>query len=244
MKRIFSLVLTLMVVLSLALPAHAALINPPLLFSADYLGGCYSGSMQNNKASGKGTLTWEECRYVGDFKNGYPYGTGTFYYKDGTFITGTNWNWSVDTYASWVSDRKGADMYYTGLVLNNEYCGYGLLEFNAGGSFQGEFVDNEPCGWGIYTYRNPSSDKNKTKESDDWVTVHNNSRLEHKYTGLKIGSKWQGFGIGIKKSGYCYCGEILNDYRDGHGELYTKSDKLEQWGIYRKGSIKTRYKLP
>lgn len=244
MKRIISLIFTLVTIFSLALPANAALINPCFLSSIDYLGGSYSGSTQNSKAHGMGTLTWDECSYVGNFKNGYPSGTGTFYYKDGTHVSGLDWDWCIDTYASWNPDRKGADMYYTGLTLDDEFYGYGLLEFNSGGSFQGEFVDNDPCGWGIYTYRSPKSDKTPTKESDDWVTVHNDSRLKHNYTGLKIDSKWQGFGIGIMKSGYCYCGEILNDYRDGHGELYTKADRLEQWGIYRHGGIRTKYRLP
>ena len=84
----------------------------------------------------------------------------------------------------------------------------------------------------------------RTKESDNWTMVYNNYRLEHNYTGLKIGSNWQGFGIGIKNSGYAYCGEVVNDYRDGHGELYRKNDTLEQWGIYRRGGIKTVYQLP
>lgn len=238
------MILCFIFALTLAVPTYAIIWDIKITPFVNYLGGCHTGSTQNGIANGKGTLTWEESRYVGNFKNGYPSGSGTFYYKDGSHKTGSDWDWSTNVYSSWVPDRQGADMYYTGLTLDGEFYGYGQLEFNSGGSFQGEFVDDEPCGWGIYTYRNPSSDKNKTKESDDWITVHNNSRLEHKYTGLKIGSKWQGFGIGIKKSGYCYCGEILNDYRDGHGELYTKSDKLEQWGIFRKGSIKTRYKLP
>ena len=107
-----------------------------------------------------------------------------------------------------------------------------------GGTFEGEFYDGYPEGWGIYTYRNPSSSKNCTKESGEWLTVLEENRLKNIYSGLKIGKKWQGFGIGILKSGYCYCGEILNDYRDGYGELYTKKDALERGGIYRKGNIK------
>lgn len=238
MRRLISLILLLVLVFNLALSANAAINISSLLGSSSLLGGCCSTK------NGQGTITWEHSSYSGNLKNGYPYGNGTFFYADGSCVSGTDWNWVTDEYDSWVPSRKGADMYYTGLTLDGEHCGYGRLEFNAGGSFQGEFEDGDPHGWGIYTYRSPASEKKATKESDNWKTVYKNKAHDHTYTGLKIGKTWQGFGIGITKSSYAYCGEIVGNYRDGHGELYTPKDKLYQWGIYRKGQIKTKYEKP
>jgi len=238
MKRFVSLVLLLVLIVSLALPAQAALDLSKLLKGSDLLGGYTSTT------NGQGTITWECSFYSGNLKNGLPYGKGTFYYNDGTCVSGSDWDWTVDEYSSWVPKRKGADMYYTGMTLDGEFCGYGKLEFNAGGTFQGEFEDGDPHGWGIYTYRSPKSEKKSTKESDNWKTLHKNKAHDHTYTGLAIGKTWQGFGIGITSSKYAYCGEIVDNYRDGHGELYTAKDKLHQWGIYRKGAIKTKYKKP
>jgi len=238
MKRFFSIVLLLVLTLNLALPVEAALDWSALLKGADLLGG-YSST-----TSGQGSVTWECSYYYGNLKNGLPYGEGTFYYADGTCISGDDWDWVTDEYASWVPKRKGADMYYTGMTLDGEFCGYGKLEFNAGGTFQGEFEEGDPHGWGIYTYRSPKSEKTATKESDNWKTLYKNKAHDHTYTGLAIGKTWQGFGIGITNSKYAYCGEIVDNYRDGHGELYTAKDKLHQWGIYRKGAIKTKYKKP
>ena len=67
MKRLTSLVLCLILVWSLTISASAApKINIRLILDEDYLGGKYSGSTQNLKAHGKGTLTWEESRYEGN----------------------------------------------------------------------------------------------------------------------------------------------------------------------------------
>lgn len=267
MKRLFSCLLAVWMVLSLAAPAQAALITKEVLKQAqeaskhadttssatpktditspsgsdsDILGGVHSGSSLN----GDGTIFWEESYYCGNCKNGKPYGEGTFYYADGTCLSGDDWDWVTGEFDSWVPDRQGADMYYTGMTLDGEFCGYGKLEFNAGGTFQGEFQEGDPQGWGIYTYRSPKSEKKATKESDNWKTLYKNKAHNHTYTGLAIGKTWQGFGIGITKNKYAYCGEIVSNYRDGHGELYTAKDKLEKWGIYREGSLKKSYAKP
>lgn len=248
MKRILSLCLCFMLIGSFVFPAKADVNmkfkQQEVYMGKSYLNGMYSGPMQNGKPAGKGVLRWDHCRYEGNFVDGYPSGNGTFYFKNGICLTATGWGWYHNVYDTWVPDRQGADMYYTGMSLYGESFGYGYLNFCSGGTYLGEFVDDDPHGWGIYTYRSPSSEYNRTKESDNWTMVYNNYRLEHNYTGLKIGSNWQGFGIGIKNSGYAYCGEVVNDYRDGHGELYRKNDTLEQWGIYRRGGIKTVYQLP
>ena len=224
--------------------ASASYGQAPALYGGNYLEGIYRGDEANSIAKGVGTLIWEKSSFSGTFKNGFPCGEGTFFFSDGTCMTGSNWGWVSEVCTSWVPERKGAEMFYTGMTLDGEFCGFGFLSFSSGGTFRGEFKDNDPNGWGIYVYRSPSSDSSCIKEADNWITVHEENRLKNCYTGLKVNKKWQGFGIGVLKSGYCYCGEIVNDYRDGHGELYTKKDVLERWGIYRKGTIKESYPRP
>lgn len=209
----------------------------------DLLMADYSGMLLDGKPAGYGTLYFDYgAQYTGTFRNEYPYGQGEYIASTSKKTSG-HWEWVEDVYDSWVPDRQGADMYYTGMTCNNKFCGYGSLTFLSGGQFLGEFAKGDPNGWGIYAYRSPSTESDRYMYGTAWTTVHGEYRLEHTYYGLKLEDKWQGFGIGIKKSGYAYCGEILDDYRDGHGELYTPKDKLEEWGIYRRGKIKEKYSL-
>jgi len=278
------------------------------IFEVDCLGGTYYGTIADDLPHGEGTLCWTEGYYEGSFEHGYPSGTGTFYFSDGSTAEGDDWSygtteldmllgyysgmlldgqaagygtltfkygalyegcflrdypygeghymyyncstvsgfwiWAADIPDSWVPERQGAEMSYTGMICDGIPSGLGFLSFHSGGSFMGEFFCGDPWGWGVYSYRSPSSEDKRLKQGDDWITVHGENRLDHEYYGLKLDGKWQGFGVGIKDSGYAYCGEILNDYRDGHGELYTAKDKLERWGIYRKGTIKESYPKP
>lgn len=209
----------------------------------DLLMADYSGMLLDGKPAGYGTLYFDYgAQYTGTFRNEYPYGQGEYIASTSKKTSG-HWEWVEDVYDSWVPDRQGADMYYTGMTCNNKFCGYGSLTFLSGGQFLGEFAKGDPNGWGIYAYRSPSTESDRYMYGTAWATVNGEYRLEHTYYGLKLEDKWQGFGIGIKKSGYAYCGEILDDYRDGHGELYTPKDKLEEWGIYRRGKIKEKYSL-
>ncbi len=203
--------------------------------SPSWLGGSYSGESSGGRPQGQGTLSWGTSRYEGNFENGYPSGSGTFYFYDCSSKTGSSWGWTTNAYMSWLPDRQGADMYYTGLTLDGRPWGYGSLDFCSGGTFEGEFQYGDPHGKGVYTYFYPSSEKSSTKAGNEWITVCAENRLKNEYHGLKLDGKWQGFGIGILKSGYAYCGEIKNDYRDGYGELYTKKDAMERHGLYKKG---------
>ena len=210
----------------------------------DTLLGYYTGMLLDSKANGYGTVEFKySAFYQGTIKDNLPYSSGTYTYLDCCTVSG-EWDWVENVYCTWVPDRQGADMYYTGMICNGVYAGQGFLSFNSGGAFMGEFKSNTPDGWGVYSYRSPRSDSEKLLQGSDWITVFGENRLSHSYYGLKLQDKWQGFGIGVKDSGYAYCGEIRNDYRDGHGELYTRKDILERWGIYRDGEIRETYKLP
>lgn len=210
----------------------------------DTLLGSYSGMLLDSEANGYGTVDFKYgAIYQGTLMKNLPFGLGTYTYYDCCIVSG-EWDWIENVYCTWLPDRQGADMYYTGMVCNGVYSGQGFLSFRSGGAFMGEFKCNNPDGWGVYSYRSPRSDSEKLLQGNEWITVFEDNRLSHSYYGLKLQGKWQGFGIGIKDSGYAYCGEIRNDYRDGHGELYTAKDVLERWGIYRDGTIRETYKLP
>ena len=204
----------------------------------DMLLGYYSGMLLDGQAVGYGTVSFKYgAMYEGCFLQGYPYGDGKYMYYNCNTVSGF-WVWAADIADSWVPERQGSEMYYTGMICDGIPAGLGFLSFHSGGSFMGEFFCGDPDGWGVYSYRSPSSEDKQLMQGDDWITVYGENRLEHEYYGLKLDGKWQGFGIGIKDSGYAYCGEILNDYRDGYGELYTAKDMLERRGIYRRGELK------
>ena len=205
--------------------------------------GNYQGMLLDSQAAGYGTLsTTYQGVYQGTFMNDYAYGMGTYTYHDRRIISGF-WDWVSNDMCIWLFDRQGAEMFYNGMSCDGVHTAYGSLTFTAGGSFHGEFSCNSPSGWGIYTYRNPSSESKKHIEGISWTTVFDEYRHKTHYYGLKLNEKWQGFGIGITQNNYAYCGEILNDLRDGYGEFYTPKDTLERKAIYREGGVsQTLYK--
>ena len=199
--------------------------------------GDYQGMLLNGQAAGYGVLSMPYGGvYQGTFRDNHAYGEGEYTYRDSSTISGF-WNWVSSDRGIWVFDRQGAEMFYTGMTCDGVLSAYGSLSFTAGGSFRGEFSCNSPSGWGIYTYRNPSSESSKQMEGNSWTTVFDEYRHKTHYYGLKLDGKWQGFGIGITESNYAYCGEILDDFRDGYGELYTPKDTIERKGIYRNGQL-------
>lgn len=283
----------------------------------DYLDGTYKGPEDQGLPEGRGTLTWEEGRFVGDFVNGFPQGEGTFYYSDGSSVDGTgwsygsvdylypagrlgrdyggsysgmllngqpagygklsvnyagtfrgsfrdghpqgkgtysyhdsrpdvsgNWSWLTSQKDSWIPDKAGSTMYYTGMSLGGEYCGYGILEFDQCGTFYGEFENGEPSGKGAYVYLEPVPETSPVMIADNWTIGHGEYALEHYYYGLKIGHTWQGFGIGVKKSGYHYAGEIRDNFRSGYGRVFSSANTLDHHGIHKNGKLTTRYPLP
>lgn len=63
--------------------------KPPVFVSEQFLGeGIYSGSLQNGKPYGNGTMLYTDHRYTGGFKNGKPCGEGVLYFGDGKEVSG------------------------------------------------------------------------------------------------------------------------------------------------------------
>jgi len=133
--------------------------------------------------------------------------------------------------------RLGAAMYYTGMLCDGAYQGVGMLVFEKCGTFCGEFRDGDVKGTGTYFFRCPGS---KTSISgDNWSFARGEVAYSNTYYGLKLGSQWTGFGIGIMSSGNHYAGEVLYDYRDGYGRVFLQNQNVDPnlRGIFRAGKL-------
>lgn len=63
--------------------------KPPVFVSEQFLDkGIYSGSLEDGKPCGNGTMLYTDHRYTGEFKNGKPCGSGVLYFGDGKEISG------------------------------------------------------------------------------------------------------------------------------------------------------------
>ena len=207
----------------------------------DRKAGSYTGLILEGKGTGFGTLTLDYAgEYTGCILNNNPSGTGAFSFHNGTVKRGS-WGWVDDRAMELYSGKMGSRMYYTGMTLNGDACGFGTLEFEKCGSFYGEFSQDEPCGRGAYAYLCPRPASQPIMSGNDWKFIRREYAMEHTYTGLKLGKMWQGYGIGIKDSGYYYCGEIRDMYRSGYGRVFSSRNVLDHHGIHENGGLVDRY---
>ena len=98
----------------------------------------YTGMLFHGKPCGYGNLDFDEGSYQGTFLSGHPAGYGTYYYADGTKATGL-FTWGENKKASLHSSHPGGTIYYTGMMIQDEFAGYGTLVFEKGDMFYGEF---------------------------------------------------------------------------------------------------------
>jgi len=100
----------------------------------------YDGEFQNDKMTGKCTLTWpNEDEYVGQCVEGQRHGEGTFTLSDG---------------------QK-----YEGDFENNKKHGQGTLTFPNGSTWVGNFKDDKPDGMG--ECRNPKESSVQTATAEE-----------------------------------------------------------------------------
>ena len=90
---------------------------------ADALKGSYEGECKKNKADGKGTATGEDS-YTGEFKNGYPDGTGKYSWKNGDWYEG-EWKKGLreGKGAMHYVDQKAKDTALSGFWKKDKYAG-------------------------------------------------------------------------------------------------------------------------
>ena len=214
--------------------------------------GSYEGELSGEKPSGAGTLTFTYGgTYTGDFKDSHPSGTGTYTFASGKSASGS-FSWSTGT--SYVMEKsksgntphyEGTDMVYVGMMKNGEPCGFGMLDFQDGGTFYGEFLDGTVKGKGVYVYR--EADPTTEVTGSDWSMVSRaSSSLGGRwYSGLVSGKTWQGYGMLCYNYSY-YIGEVKDNYCHGHGTYWKWSQSgdpsgtlsRKDYGHYRKGEMK------
>ena len=125
-------------------------------------GAIYVGQWERNEPHGLGMMIWpkedgdvRKQSYVGNFKDGFRHGHGTYYYGNGNEYSG-----------EWIGgDRTGVGSTYTyadghvklGKVENGEFTGPGLQTWKENTSWSednyvGNLNDGDRDGYGVYFY--------------------------------------------------------------------------------------------
>ena len=86
------------------------------------LTGAYTGDCKNGLANGKGEAKGMH-RYTGQFKKGFPYGNGTYYYNENEYYTGNFQNGVREGKGEMHYIKDGKDSVIKGYWSGNEYRG-------------------------------------------------------------------------------------------------------------------------
>jgi hypothetical protein len=214
--------------------------------------GCISGNCTNGYGTfvwGKDT-EWAGDKYVGEFKDGYRNGQGTYYYHD--------------------------NMQYSGQYSYNQMDGFGTFTWADGQKYVGEWKNSAQHGKGTHYYvdgtsvyglwENGKMIQDLSEEVNDNQTDENENNVQQEVstgciegdcdsgygvytwtTGEKYEGNWQngkrnGFGSNYYADGNVYMGEWYNDQQQGkgtmiyaNGDMYTgdyKLHKLDGQGTY------------
>lgn len=194
--------------------------------------GTYMGEVVGDQAQGWGTLTWPSGSYYeGQFEDGLPRGTGTYYDASGPIMKEQyreDWTYVREqpylnrSFADWMDADKTEPLgVYTGMAFGRENrpSGYGQLVFTLGGVYEGSFLEGFPKGAGTYVYRDG------TISTGTWDWERSKSRVfqqgypegTYLYDGLSRDGQLQGFG-GASFQGFgLYQGEFWHDEISGYG---------------------------
>jgi hypothetical protein len=118
-----------------------------------------SWSCKNGLFNGKGekSYSWDHLKngeeytglfikYSGDFKNGWPWGSGIMIYANG-------------------------DM-YTGELVKANRQGQGICTYPDGTKYEGEWKNDEPNGKGVYQYKNGGGFNGIVKDGSEWTGTY------------------------------------------------------------------------
>lgn len=200
----------------------------------------YTGMLLQGEPAGYGKLDFSEGNsYQGVFVDGRPGGEGFYCYADGTRESGT-YTWTEDKIMFLHDSREGGTMYYTGMMKQGEPSGYGILTFEKGGTFYGEFCLGTVDGTGVYVFRTLLAQNYDTIYGSDWSLVYGHRSANYpgyEYYGLMLRGSWQGYGLGITPKKYHYVGEVRDNIRSGYGRLYTPDNQIYQEGMFSEGYL-------
>lgn len=236
----------------------------------------YIGEFSDGLRSGVGYLQEEDdSYYLGEWAEDMRSGYGYYHYYDGSVFEGV---WSEDipagqgsyTYANgdtvkgeWsyvegeevhalYTDNYAPDVFYYGLIMDNQPCGYGILEFEFEGTaedhlsyYLGEIQNGVPQGKGIYWFEN--GDVLEGEWRVQATSTYSSLVLNGKANGVGLvelgdGVYWgeykngsqNGYGIYLYDSGNWYAGEWSENERSGYGIFQWESgDRYE--GVWQDG---------
>ena len=185
-------------------------------------GSVYEGNFSEGYRDGEGIYTYSAAsacvRYEGNYVKDKVNGFGKLIYRDGSCYEGDFKNGKLDgqgkmTYAA---DDSLGRREYEGAWANDWFHGHGVLRWNSGSVYEGNFSEGYRDGEGIYTYSAASACV--------------------RYEGNYVKDKVNGFGKLIYRDGSCYEGEFKNGKYDGRGKL-THADGSEEEGIWKEGTL-------
>jgi murein DD-endopeptidase MepM/ murein hydrolase activator NlpD len=166
--------------------------------------------------------------YEGEFRNGRPNGTGTFFFPNVGEYTGTVTDGLPNIQGKFSS--KDGDV-YVGDYKDGTFHGYGSIVERDGGKYDGEFRNGKKHGRGTYVDPN----------GDTYIGEYKDGAPNGQGVMTARGTKWagefrdgrpSGQGTLITSDGNKYVGELFNGKRHGNGTL-TTSDGIKYAGEWK-----------
>ena len=198
----------------------------------------YEGDFNGWSFEGHGIKRYDDKTvYDGEWKNGKRDGIGTFTYFDGKqwvgeFKDGNKWNGSG--FLHYYSKGELLKKTYEGEMKGGEYHGHGVLSYEDGAVYDGEWVEGKREGTGAYTYADEG--ENKRTYVGEWendVPKHGvfTNKSKETYEGDFNGWSFEGHGIKRYDDKAVYDGEWKNGKRNGIG-TYVYGDEGENKRTY------------
>ncbi|ANS03893.1 hypothetical protein [uncultured Mediterranean phage uvDeep-CGR2-AD3-C191] len=120
-----------------------------------YNNGKYVGEYRNGKRTGQGTYTFASgSKYVGEWRNGQEHGQGTYTFANGDKYVGEfrNAKKHGQGTAYYLADNKFKGNKYVGEYRNGKEHGQGTKTYASGSKYVGELRNDTFHGQGTYTY--------------------------------------------------------------------------------------------
>ncbi len=226
----------------------------------------YIGEWLNNLRHGHGIMSyaendeWNRISYDGEWKEGKKTGKGKFVWKNGgnfvgEWLNGLRHGHGVETYPE---NDKWNRISYDGEWKDGERTGNGTFIWKNRGKYVGAWLNGWKHGHGVETY--PENDQSSGIGSMIWQLIkinflpnnlknnhgvtniaHDGDNNEISYDGEWKKGQYSGEGTLIYKTGRKYIGELLNNFRHGHGIMsYAENDewnRISYDGEWKEGKI-------
>lgn len=151
----------------------------------------YEGSYVNNNAHGYGIYHINNSeRYEGELQNGKYNGQGTYYYAQGSW-TG-EWKdgkrWKGQGLLFFYDDNgKQTGKFFNGYMVNGKAAGKGILRFEDGSRFDGEFLNDNYYNGTVYNSQNQIIDTYINGESQQQKAHNRNQAIAGTALGILKG---------------------------------------------------------